>query len=291
MRIVSFLQDGASRWGCLGQDDQVVVAGQDYPSSVLDLIASAEARGLLERLLADPKAERLPLDSLNLQAPIPQPRRNVICLGLNYSEHARESAEASGRQLRLPEHPVVFTKNVGSVNGPYSDVILDPRTTAQLDWEVELAFVIGRGGRHIPEETALSHVFGYMVLNDLSARDVQFRHKQFFLGKSLDGACPMGPALVTSDEVPDPQRLALRCRVNGVLKQESNTSQQIFPIARTIATLSQVMSLEPGDIVATGTPEGVGFARTPPEFLQVGDVVECEVEGLGQIRNRIVAAD
>ena len=150
--------------------------------------------------------------------------------------------------------------------------------------------IIGRGGRHIAEQDALRHVFGYTVLNDVTARDLQMRHKQFFLGKSLDGSCPMGPALVTADEIADVQNLTLRCWVNGVLKQEGNTADQIFNVARTIAILSRSMTLEPGDIIATGTPDGVGFARKPPEFLAAGDVLESEIEGLGRLRNRIVAA-
>jgi 2-keto-4-pentenoate hydratase/2-oxohepta-3-ene-1,7-dioic acid hydratase in catechol pathway len=148
--------------------------------------------------------------------------------------------------------------------------------------------VIGTPGRHIPEDQAMDHVFGYTVINDLSARDLQFRHKQYFLGKSLDGACPMGPVIVTADELRSPQDLDLRCWVNGHLKQHGNTRQQIFSIAAVIATLSRGMTLEAGDVISTGTPAGVGFARTPPEFLQPGDIVECEVAGIGRLRNRIV---
>jgi len=201
-----------------------------------------------------------------------------------------ESSAARNRQIDLPEHPIVFTKAVGSVSGPYSDVPLDPDVSGELDWEVELAIVIGRKVKRAGRDEALSHVFGYTVVNDLSARDLQFRHKQYFIGKSLDGACPMGPVIVTADEIPDPQDLALRSWVNGELKQDSNTRHQIFDCADIIHRLSQGMTLYPGDIIATGTPEGVGFARRPPEFLQAGDVVECEVAGIGRLRNRIIAA-
>lgn len=290
MRIASFMLEGSPRWGLVAEQEIIVCPLESgFPSSVLALIALGDGAGqVLQRLAAHAAARRVPVAEVELLAPIPRPSKNIICMGLNYLEHVRESLAAKGRPLNLPEHPVVFTKNLTSVNGPFADVPLDARATQQLDWEAELAFVIGRGGRHIPEAGALDHVFGYMVLNDLSARDVQFRHKQFFLGKSLDGTCPMGPYLVTADEVDDPQALPVRCWVNGELKQDGNTRDQQFSIARTIAILSQVMTLEPGDIISTGTPDGVGFARNPPEFLADGDIVECEVSGIGKIRNRIV---
>jgi len=211
-----------------------------------------------------------------------------MCLGWNYAEHAKESSSAKGVQIQeLPQHPIVFTKATTTVNGPFDVMVLDQSVTRRLDWEVELGVVIGKSGRHIAESDALSHVFGYTVINDLSARDLQKRHQQFFLGKSLDGSCPMGPWIVTADEIADPQNLGLRCLVNGQVKQDACTDQQIFSVANVIATLSKVMTLLPGDIIATGTPSGVGFARTPPEYLVPGDVVECEVEGIGKISNRI----
>lgn len=228
------------------------------------------------------------LSSVTLLAPIPRPRKNIMCLGFNYVEHARESLQANKREVKIPEHPIVFTKSVSSVNGPYADIPYNRRASTQLDWEVELAVVIGKGGINITEENALDHVFGYSVINDISARDLQFRHKQFFLGKSLDGACPMGPWIVTADEIADPHALDLSCWVNGELKQSANTCQQLFKIAKVIEILSTGMTLEPGDIIATGTPSGVGFARIPPEFLQPDDIVECEIENIGRIKNRVV---
>jgi 2-keto-4-pentenoate hydratase/2-oxohepta-3-ene-1,7-dioic acid hydratase in catechol pathway len=232
----------------------------------------------------------LPLASLELLAPIPEPRRNLICIGMNYREHAAEGQRARGQPVKMPEVPVFFTKATTSANGPYSDIPYDPAVTAQLDWEVELAVIIGRRGKNIPRDHALDHVFGYTVVNDVSARDLQYSHGgQFFKGKSLDGCCPMGPWIITRDEVPDPHALKLRCRVNGVVKQDWHTGDMIFDIPTLIEWLSRGMTLLPGDIIATGTPHGVGFARTPPEFLQPGDVVECEVEGIGALRNRVVA--
>ena len=182
----------------------------------------------------------------------------------------------------------MFTKSAGSVTGPHDDIPLDPDVTGQLDWEVELGVVIGQAGRRIPADRAMEHVFGYTVVNDLSARDLQFQHKQFFLGKSMDGGCPMGPWIVTADEVPDPHDLRLACTVNGVTKQQGHTGDQIFRIPRVIEELSLPMTLEPGDVIATGTPDGVGFARQPPEFLKPGDLVECTVERVGTLRNRVV---
>ncbi len=229
------------------------------------------------------------LASVQIAAPIPRPRKNIMCLGLNYAEHARESDEARGRSPNLPQYPVIFTKAPTCMNSAYGAIVIDPRVSEQIDWEVELAVVIGKGGKNIREEDALSHVFGYSVLNDVTARDLQDRHRQFFKGKSIDGYCPMGPWIVTADEVPDPQQLRLSLRVNGVTKQESNTSMMIFNVSQIIATLSLGMTLEPGDIIATGTPSGVGFARKPQEFLKAGDVMETEVENIGVMRNRVVS--
>src|SRR5205807_7873544 len=196
-----------------------------------------------------------------------------------------------GQEAKVPEYPVIFTKAPTTVNGPYGDIVIDPAVSEQIDWEAELAVIIGKGGKNIREEDALSYVFGYTVLNDVTARDLQARHKQFFKGKSLDGSCPMGPWIVTADEIPDPYNLALRLRVNGETKQDSRTNLMIFSINKAISVLSQGMTLEAGDILATGTPSGVGFSRTPPEFLKPGDVVEAEVENVGLIRNRVVSVE
>lgn len=229
----------------------------------------------------------VPLASVELLAPIPNPRRNIFCIGMNYAEHAAESLRTKGLPVKMPEVPVFFTKATLTVNAPYGDIPFDAGVSDKIDWEVELAVVIGKRGINIRREEALDYVFGYTVINDVSARDLQSNHQQFFKGKSLDGACPMGPAIVTADEVANPHALALTCRVNGVLKQESSTADFIFDIPAMIDWLSRGMTLLPGDIIATGTPSGVGFARVPPEFLKPGDVVECEVEGLGVLRNQL----
>jgi 2-keto-4-pentenoate hydratase/2-oxohepta-3-ene-1,7-dioic acid hydratase in catechol pathway len=266
----------------------------DWPQSITSMQALLERGGETLPLLANQLANAdpslwLPLDAVKLMAPIPNPIRNIMCLGWNYAEHAHESSSAKGVQIEgLPQHPIVFTKATTTVNGPFDDIVYDEQVSKRLDWEVELGVVIGSQCRHVSEQQALDCIFGYTVINDVSARDLQKRHQQFFLGKSMDGTCPMGPWIVTADEIADPQNLQLNCKVNKTVKQQASTNQQIFSVANVIATLSKVMTLLPGDIIATGTPSGVGFARTPPEYLKPGDIVECEVEGIGKITNRIV---
>ncbi len=293
----------------LVQNDEVLdvnLAGRalqlTIPDSMLALIEQYEqGQKTLQELLA--KANNRPfsqvktftdvgaahrLQEVKVYAPIPQPRKNVMCMALNYAEHAKETADIRERATTAPPTiPILFTKATTTINGPYDPFVIDPTVSNEIDWEVELGVIIGKGGRHISEADALSHIFGYTVINDITARDLQTRHKQFFLGKSLDGSCPIGPYIVTADEIADPQKLALRLCVNGETKQDSNTSEMVFSIPTIIATLSAVLTLEPGDIIATGTPSGVGFSRNPPEFLKPNDIVECEVEGIGVLRTPI----
>jgi len=223
-------------------------------------------------------------------APIPRPAKNVFCLGRNYAEHVKEATQARGQDFKLPSHPIFFTKTPTTVVGPYDDIVWDRSVTQQVDWEAELGVIIGAGGKNISRDAAMSHVFGYTVINDVSARDLQSAHHQFFKGKTLDTFCPMGPVIVTPDEFGDPHRKRVKLRVNGVEKQNGTTADMIFPIDQTIESLSRGCTLEPGDIISTGTPEGVGMGRTPQEWLQVGDVMETEVEGVGILRNRVVSA-
>lgn len=276
---------------CISAGDAVLIpaldAAFDQPvwRDMLALIDSGmDLQAVRNTLTA---AMRVPLADVTLLAPIPRPRKNVMCLGLNYLEHAQETANQIGRTGKAPQYPIVFTKCPTSVIGHETAVPFDPDTCSQLDWEAELGVILGKGGKKIARENALAHVFGYTVINDLSARDIQLNHKQYFLGKSIDGGCPMGPWIVTADEIANPQALAIACRVNGVTKQASNTRQMIFDVASIIEWLSRGMTLEAGDVIATGTPSGVGFVREPPEYLQAGDVVECEVEGVGVLRNTI----
>ena len=258
--------------------------------SMLALIdAGQQALAQLGEISSSPQDHTLVSKSqVRLCAPIIRPRQNVICLGLNYKDHVSETLAARNEEVKLPRSPVVFTKAANSINGPYGDIEIDTGVSSKMDWEVELAVIIGKSGMSISEENALDYVFGYTVLNDVTARDRQKWHKQFYIGKSYKGCCPMGPVIVTADEIPDPHALDLRSWVNGDLKQESNTRYQIFSIQNVISVLTQGMELEAGDIIATGTPSGVGYARTPPEYLMPGDVVECEVEGIGKISNKII---
>jgi 2-keto-4-pentenoate hydratase/2-oxohepta-3-ene-1,7-dioic acid hydratase in catechol pathway len=228
------------------------------------------------------------LSEVRLFAPIPRPRKNIACMALNYSEHAKETAGIRERPTTAPpEIPILFTKAPTTVIGPEDTFYIDPSVSQEIDWEAELGVILGRAGKNIREEDALSYIFGYTVINDITARDLQSRHKQFFKGKSLDGSCPMGPYIVTADEIADPHHLAIHLRVNGVTKQDSNTSEMVFSINKILATLSLGMTVEAGDVIATGTPSGVGFSRTPPEFLKPGDVVEAEVESIGVLKNYV----
>ena len=258
------------------------------PASMLSLIENAAA-GLraIETLEGGASAE--PLSKVTLHAPIPRPRKNVFCVGWNYLEHFAEGERFRKSSEVLPQYPVFFSKAPTAVNGPFGDIPCDSKVTKRLDWEVELGVIIGLAGKNIAADCALQHVFGYTVVNDVSAREVQKRHGgQWLKGKSLDGCCPMGPCIVTADEL-DPNALRVTTRVNGAVKQDSNTRHLYFKIPRLIAELSLGMTLEPGDIISTGTPEGTGFARNPPEYLQPGDVMETEIAEIGVMRNRIVA--
>lgn len=239
-----------------------------------------------ERIAWQAPDELIALAAVTLDAPV-RPARNVFCVGRNYLEHAREGARALGRELKLPNVPTFFTKAPTAIAGPDAALALSGAVSREYDFEAELAVVIGAECKDVPEAEALHVVFGYTALNDVTARDLQREHGQWFKGKSLDSTCPIGPWIVTPEELGDPQSLELRLRRNGIEKQHSNTSKMIFSVPRLIAELSKGMTLLPGDVIATGTPEGVGFARTPPEFLTDGDVLEVEIERIGVLRNSV----
>lgn len=293
MRLLTYREGNVDRAGVLARDGTVVDAarliGRDGLAVLEILDAGALTLGPLAKAAAGAKGG-IPLANARLRAPIPRTRRNVFCVGWNYSEHFAEgqAARGPGGSADLPSHPSFFTKNPGTIVGPEEPVRLPAPHSEQLDFEVELAVVIGRGGRDISQARALEHVFGYTVANDVSVRDVQRRHGgQWFKGKNFDTHLPMGPWIVTSDEIADPQALHITSRVNGETKQDSNTKHMVFSVARIVAELSAGMALEPGDVIITGTPEGVGFARTPPEFLRSGDLMEMEIEGIGVLRNPV----
>lgn len=238
-----------------------------------------------------PQGEGKPLTTDLLLAPVDQPRRNIFCVGKNYHEHAAEFAKSgfdtSAKAGELaPDFPVVFTKPASTVIGPNDKIPSHPGVSSQLDYEAEFAVVIGKAGRGIKKADAFKHVFGYTIVNDFTARDLQQKHRQWFIGKSLDGFCPMGPYVVTDDEV-DATNLDIKCWVNGELRQNSNTSLLIFDIPTIIETLSAGMELQPGDVIATGTPAGVGIGFNPPKWVKTGDKIRIEVQGIGTLENSV----
>lgn len=258
--------------------------------TMLDIIqGGAATMALLQEIAAAPKTTPVVLNSALLKAPIPRPLKNVFCVGWNYLEHFEEGGAKLQDSRELPKYPVFFSKAPTAVNGPFDVIPYDGGISTQLDWEVELGVIIGKRGKNISEAEAMSHIFGYTAINDVTWRDLQRRHGgQWHKGKSLDGTCPMGPCIVTADSL-DPTNLDVECRVSGIVKQKSNTRHLYFKIPRLIAELSLGMTLEPGDIISTGTPEGVGFARNPPEWMKAGDLLETEVAGIGVMRNPIGA--
>ncbi|HET9030984.1 MAG TPA: fumarylacetoacetate hydrolase family protein [Candidatus Aquilonibacter sp.] len=282
MRFVTFrTREGSTHPGVLEGDRIRKIT----TPTLLDYIALAPH----ERVAWHSGDDLIPLDDVTLDAPV-RPARNVFCVGRNYLEHAKEGARAAGRELKLPDVPTFFTKAPSSIAAPDATLHLQADVSNEYDFEAELAIVIGARAKNVSEADAHAVIFGYTCLNDLTARDLQRAHVQWFKGKSLDDAAPIGPWIVTPDELGDAQALEIAFRLNGVEKQHSNTSNMIFPIPRLIAELSKGMTLEPGDVIATGTPEGVGFARTPPEFLRDGDVMEIDIEKIGVLRNRIAIA-
>ncbi|HEY8322730.1 MAG TPA: fumarylacetoacetate hydrolase family protein [Candidatus Baltobacteraceae bacterium] len=278
MRYVSYYDDrGDVRPGLL---DGQRIREIDAPS-LRDYIALAPS----ERA-ARHTARARPLDGTRLAPPV-EPPRNVFCVGRNYLEHAKEGAAALGIDLKLPSVPTFFTKATTAIAGPGADLHLQARVSPHYDFEAELAVVIGARCKDVDEARALEVVFGYTCLNDMTARDLQRAHGQWFKGKSLDETCPIGPWIVGADEIADPQTLGIAMRVNGVEKQRSTTAQMIFSVARIIAELSRGATLLPGDVIATGTPEGVGFARTPPEWLADGDVLDVTIDRIGTLHNTV----
>lgn len=225
----------------------------------------------------------LSIEQVKILAPIPRPKKNIFCVGKNYAEHAIEM----GSKEDIPEHVMVFTKSPTTVIGNKEYILQHQEVTDQLDYEGELAVIIGKRGKTISEEEALEYVFGYTIINDITARDLQARHKQFFIGKSLDTSAPMGPWVVTKDSIANPNELEITTKVNGEIRQHSNTNHFIFPVEEIISVLSKGMTLEPGDIIATGTPAGVGKGFKPPRYLKAGDTIEIEVEGIGTLLNTV----
>jgi 2-keto-4-pentenoate hydratase/2-oxohepta-3-ene-1,7-dioic acid hydratase in catechol pathway len=313
MRFVTFSRKNEQRLGLMGPQDQIIDLAEvnrrylkngnasyltsmqafiEAGSKAIQVARQAE-KYVAAKNIADQKklaavGALLRANQAKIIAPVPAPRKNVVMLGINYREHVDEGARARSLEIKYPDYPVFFTKPATSVIGQFGKVV-NHKITEKLDWEVELAVVIGRRGRDIPKEKAYEYVFGYTVCLDMTARELQRQHGQWFKGKSLDTFCPIGPWIVHKSSLKDPQQLRLICRVNGEVMQDGNTRDMIFDIPTTIESLSQGLTLEPGDMISTGTPSGVGFARVPPVFLKPGDKVEGEVEGIGVLEVQIVA--
>ena len=294
MKLVTFsLGSGAATVGVADPDAGVVhdVSGLlPAGAGVLDLVEGWAELGPAVGAQASAQPSH-PLEEVRLHAPIPVPRRNVFCVGKNYRDHVLEFG-ASGydqpdRSQEMPEHPVIFSKATTSVTGPFDDIESHPGVTSELDYEAELGVIIGAGGRGISRAQAFDHVWGYTIIDDFTARDLQRTHKQWLIGKGLDTHCPMGPYAVSADEIDDVTALQVESRVNGELRQSAPVKDLIFDIPELIAVLSAGITLLPGDIIATGTPAGVGIGFTPPRFMVTGDVIEVAITGLGAQRNRI----
>jgi 2-keto-4-pentenoate hydratase/2-oxohepta-3-ene-1,7-dioic acid hydratase in catechol pathway len=288
VRIATFSIGGERRVGLVDTE-----AGTVAP---FDLPVETAATGVLALIGRDsPPAtlSPLPLSRVTLEAPLPRPRRNIFCVGKNYHEHAHEFSrsgfDSSAAAGAVPKDPIIFSKVPETVVPTAAAVRIDPRVSAAIDYEAELAVIIGKAGRGIRREDAFDHVWGYTIVNDVTARDLQGRYSQWLVGKSQDTFCPMGPWAVTRDEI-DIADTAIRCFVNGDLRQNSNTRLLIFDIPTIIATISAGLTLQPGDVIATGTPAGVGIGFTPPKYLKAGDVVRVEIDGIGVLENQIEEA-
>ncbi len=279
MKLITYRENGIEKVGALTPEGDAVA-----PLPFSDMTAAIEAG----QPALVPAGDPVSLADVEVLAPIPRPRQDVICLGMNYLAHAREAAQYD-KEAFTKEKPVAvyFSKRVTQAVAPEGYIESHPGLVQRLDYEAELAVVIGKTAKDVPAEKAAEHIFGYTVLNDVSARDQQTGHKQWYFGKSLDGFTPIGPCIVTADDIPFPPALDIVCRVNGEERQRARTDELITSIADTIAELSAGMTLLPGTIIATGTPAGVGMGFDPPKFLRPGDVVECEIEKIGLLRNTV----
>ncbi|MET3184154.1 UNVERIFIED_ORG: 2-keto-4-pentenoate hydratase/2-oxohepta-3-ene-1,7-dioic acid hydratase in catechol pathway [Variovorax guangxiensis] len=289
MRIATFTSEGHRKVGLVSADGKAITPLQltqaQADSGVLTLIESLAEGGSLP----EASGPAVNMAEVVLDAPLPKPRRNIWCVGRNYHAHAKELSASvfKDNAAKTDEWPIVFTKVPECVVGPHDDVLVPSEVSTQIDYEAELAVVIGKGGKNITRAAAMSHVFGYTVVNDVTARDVQMRHGQWDMGKSFDTFCPMGPWIVTADEF-DGTKTRVRCWVNGEMRQDGPTENMIFDIPTLIETVSRGITLYPGDVIATGTPAGVGMGMSPPRYLRAGDVVRVEIDRLGAIENKFV---
>lgn len=297
MKFFTGTYQGEAVIGVLTQEEQKGILLKDLEMDYEDMNAfitnkTEEEYEHLKKIVKEGAPERVNtvnMGEVQLMAPIPVPNQDLICLGVNYLDHAKESAAFKKEALVAKTYPVYFSKRVNRASGTGDGIPYNKEAFTQLDYEVELAVVIGRDAKDVKKEDALDYIFGYTIVNDVSARDVQMRHGQWYFGKSMDGFTPMGPVIVTTDSFDGLPNLKLTSKVNGELRQSSETRLQQFDIPYVIEELSQGMTLKAGTIIATGTPAGVGLGFQPPKFLAVGDVIECEIEGIGRLVNKVVA--
>jgi len=295
MHLVTFVESDLARIGVLDTQRNeiidVVKVSPELPQNMLDFILRGDIALVEVKSALSNKQYRLPLAQVRLLAPIPRPLRNIICIGKNYREHVREVQSAgsacSSNTDELPAKPIIFTKATTSVIGPGEGIPAWLDSTHSTDYEGELAVIIGKQGQSVPQDKAFEHIYGYTILNDVTSRRLQREHQQWFLGKSLDGFCPMGPAIVTADEISDVTQLRVQTWINDELRQDDIVASLIFDIPTLIETLSRTMTLEPGDIIATGTPAGVGMGFKPPRFLQKGDVIKIRIDPIGTLENPV----
>ncbi|HEY3488342.1 MAG TPA: fumarylacetoacetate hydrolase family protein [Gammaproteobacteria bacterium] len=288
MLLITFMTENVARIGALDGAEVIDfgVAAPGLPRGMPAFITLGTAGLEQARKAVAGGKGRLPLRQVRLLAPIPWPLRNIFCIGRNYREHAREVTTGGG-DPDIPETPIVFTKTTTAVTGPDATIPAQLDPTHSMDYEGELGVIIGPGGRGIEREQAMQHVYGYTIINDVTSRRLQKQHQQWFIGKSLDGSCPMGPAILTADAITDVQALRIQTHVNGELRQDAAVGDMIFDIPTLIATLSRTMTLLPGDIIATGTPAGVGMGFKPPRFLQAGDKVSIRIDPIGTLTNTV----
>jgi len=296
MYFVTYQYNAFSEGGVLTADETKVLPittigklmGLKFPERLIDFIpmATDDLLADIKKVMTEHQNLGINLGLVKLLAPIPKPPRNIFCLGKNYADHAKEIRNIPSMG-EVPENPIYFSKLPTSVTGPDTVILSHAKATKQIDYEVELAIVIGKEGANIPKEAAEDYIFGYTIANDITARDLQKKHSQWYKGKSLDTFCPLGPRILHKNDLKIPFDLDITCRINGEVRQHSNTARMIFDIPTIISDLSQGMTLLPGDIVLTGTPAGVGFALDPPQFLKHGDQIEAEIEKIGILRNTI----
>lgn len=290
MYFLTFEHNGNIKVGALNDEKTIIVPAEDVmdnpPTDMIEFIKRLQYKKYIDTFRAAFDVRNgININEVTVKAPIIMPVRNVICVGKNYRDHIKEVARAIDDKDFLPEHPVYFSKMVDKILGPDEAIPSQSYISDMLDYEVELAVIIGKEGKDIPKDKVEEHIFGYSILNDISVRDIQRMHLQWFRGKSLDGTCAMGPYIACRDMVSYPPKLDISCRINGELRQNSNTEQFIFDIDTLISDFSKGITLRPGDIIATGTPSGVGMGFTPGKFLKHGDVVECSIECIGTLRN------